>query len=60
MRYIWTVIWALLVSFVVSYVLSNMAGEPFVLRDTLIMAGVFIVTIVLLCDGILKGRNEAK
>jgi hypothetical protein len=53
-----TAIWAVLISFVISYVLSSMAGEPFVLSDTLILAAIFAVAIFLLGDGILKEEKN--
>lgn len=54
MRYIWTIIWATLISGVLSYVLSSMGNDPFVLLDTLILAGILSVAVIILGDGLLK------
>lgn len=58
MRYIWTIIWATLISGVLSYVLSSMSDDPFILKDTLILAGVISVAIFILGDGLLKSEES--
>lgn len=58
MRYIMTIIWAVLISSVISYVLSNMAGDPFNLTHTLILAAILSVVVFILGDGILKNQED--
>lgn len=58
MRYIWTIIWAILISGVLSYVLSSMAGDTFVVKDTLVLAGILTVAIIILGDGLLKVKKD--
>jgi hypothetical protein len=56
-RYIMTIIWAVLISGVLSYVLSSMGNAEFVLKDTLILAGILAVAIMVLGDGLLKNNK---
>lgn len=58
MRYIWTVIWAFLLAAAVTYVLSSMGGEPFLIQNALILAGIFSIVVFVLGEGILKERSE--
>ncbi|XGA32986.1 YjzD family protein [Virgibacillus sp. CBA3643] len=58
MRYIMTIFWAVAISAVVSYVLTSMAGAPFVLTDTLILAGIFAVAVIVLADFVLPEKKE--
>lgn len=53
-RYIVTIIWAVLISAVISYVLSSMAGEPFSIEGSLLLAAIFAVGIFVLGEGALK------
>ncbi|RKQ32617.1 DUF2929 family protein [Oceanobacillus halophilus] len=57
MRYILAIFWAVLISGAISYVLTSMGGEPFVLMDSLILAGIFSVAVFLLGDGVLTDKN---
>lgn len=54
MRIIMTLIWAVLISGVVSYVLTSMAGEPFSILQTLIVAGMFGLVVIVLGGVVLK------
>lgn len=54
MRLIMTIIWSTLISAAISYVLTSMAGEPFNITYTLIIASVFVVAILALSEGALK------
>lgn len=57
-RYIWTIIWATLISGVLSYVLASMGNADFILKDTLILAGILFVAITILGDGLLKADKS--
>lgn len=59
MRYIWTIIWATLISGVLSYVLASMGGDSFVVKDTLVLAGILTVAIIILGDGLLKEQKNS-
>jgi len=54
MRLIMTIIWSILISGAISYVLTSMAGEPFNITFTLIVASFFVVAIFVLGEGALK------
>ncbi|WP_085992749.1 DUF2929 family protein [Oceanobacillus senegalensis] len=56
MRYIVSIIWAVLISGAISYVLTSMGGDPFVLFDMLVLAGILSVATFLLGDGILTDK----
>ncbi|MFC2949932.1 DUF2929 family protein [Virgibacillus sediminis] len=58
MKYIMTIVWALLISFAISYVLTSMGEEPFVLMDSVILAGVLSVAVFILGGGALGGKSE--
>ncbi|MDY0406184.1 YjzD family protein [Virgibacillus sp. 179-BFC.A HS] len=58
MRYIWTIIWSVLFSATISYVLSSMAGEPFNLTATLVMAAIFCIAVWVLGEGLLKEDKQ--
>lgn len=58
MRYFMTIFWSLLISGVVSYVLSSMAGEPFNLSNSIILAIIMTIIIFILGDGLLKEQND--
>lgn len=55
-----TIIWAVLISGVLSYVLSSMGDAEFVLKDTLILAGILSVAIFILGDGLLKDNKATE
>lgn len=55
-----TIIWAVLISGLLSYVLSSMGNADFVLKDTLILAGILAVAIMVLGDGLLKTNKANK
>ncbi|WP_156288852.1 DUF2929 family protein [Oceanobacillus salinisoli] len=57
MRYIMSIFWAILISLAISYVLTSMAGETFVLSDSLILAAILSAAIFLLGDSVLKEEN---
>jgi len=52
-----TIIWAVLIGAAVSYVLTSMAGEPFVMSDSLILSAILAVVAIILGDGILRESN---
>ncbi|WP_080874990.1 DUF2929 family protein [Oceanobacillus timonensis] len=54
MRFIGTIFWAVAIALAVSYVLTSMGGQPFVIRDALIVAGIFVVFIFVLTNFVLK------
>ncbi|HLR51299.1 MAG TPA: YjzD family protein [Candidatus Avamphibacillus sp.] len=58
MRYIMVAIWSILIGTVISYVLTSMANEPFSMTNSLILAAVFAIFVILLGDGALKEQNE--
>lgn len=58
MRYIMTIFWAVLISLAVSYVLTSMSGDPFVVRDALILAGIFSLAVFLLGDAVHKEDSK--
>lgn len=51
-------IWSILISAAVSYVLTSMAGEPFDLTLSAVVAGIFFIAIILLGDVVLKEDKE--
>lgn len=59
MRYIMVAIWSLLISAALSYVLASMGGEAFNFPLTLGLAAIFIVAIIVLGDGVIKGNEES-
>ncbi|GGP14411.1 MULTISPECIES: DUF2929 family protein [Oceanobacillus] len=58
MRYIMTIFWAVVISLAVSYVLTSMGAEPFVIRDALILAGIFVLAVFALAGFVLKEDTE--
>lgn len=58
MRFLLPLVWALLISGVISYVLSSMAGNPFNLTNTVILAVIITIAISVLGEGVLKGESE--
>lgn len=54
MRYVWTIIWSLLIGLLVSYVLTSMAGETLALAPVFVISALFVITAVIIGDGILK------
>ncbi len=52
-----SIFWAILISLAISYVLTSMAGETFVLSDSLILAAILSAAIFLLGDSVLKEEN---
>ncbi|GIO24430.1 DUF2929 family protein [Oceanobacillus sp. J11TS1] len=58
MRYIMTIFWAVAISLAISYVLTSMGAEPFIIRDALILAGIFCVTIFALSGLVLKEDSK--
>ncbi|GEN88026.1 DUF2929 family protein [Oceanobacillus sp. FSL W8-0428] len=58
MRYIMTIFWAVAISLAVSYVLTSMGAEPFVIRDALILAGIFVLAVFALAGFVLKEDTE--
>lgn len=58
MQYIMTIIWAVLISLATSFVLTSMAGEPFVLFEALILAGILSVIAIFLAETVLKVEKE--
>ncbi|WP_327607187.1 DUF2929 family protein [Virgibacillus tibetensis] len=57
MRYIMTIVWAVLISGVISYVLSSMGNEAFSLVNTLVLAAILVVAVVILGEGVLKEED---
>ncbi|WP_152657294.1 DUF2929 family protein [Oceanobacillus sp. CFH 90083] len=58
MRFIATIFWAVAIALAVSYVLTSMGGDPFVVRDALIVAGIFSVFVFALAGFVLKEDTE--
>ncbi|MFB4169763.1 DUF2929 family protein [Virgibacillus sp. JSM 102003] len=58
MRFLIPLVWALFISGVISYVLSSMAGNPFNLTNTVILALIVTIAISILGEGVLKGKSE--
>ncbi|MBP1947249.1 YjzD family protein [Virgibacillus litoralis] len=58
MRFLLPLVWALLISGVISYVLSSMAGNPFNLMNTVILAVIVTIAISILGEGALKSERE--
>ncbi|SDQ88337.1 Protein of unknown function [Virgibacillus subterraneus] len=58
MRFLLPLVWALLISGVISYVLSSMAGNPFNLMNTVILAVIVTIAISILGEGALKSESE--
>ncbi len=58
MHYIMTIIWAVLISLATSFVLTSMAGEPFVLFEALILAGILSIVAIFLGEVALKTEKE--
>lgn len=58
MKYIMTIVWSLLLSTVLAYVLTSMAGEPFILAEAGILAAIITVFVVILADGVIKGKQS--
>jgi len=54
MRFIATIFWAVAISLAVSYVLTSMGAAPFIVRDALIVAGIFSVFVFALAGLVLK------
>jgi len=53
-----TIFWAVVISLAVSYVLTSMGAEPFVIRDALILAGIFVLAVFALAGFVLKEDTE--
>ncbi|WP_245844029.1 DUF2929 family protein [Oceanobacillus rekensis] len=53
-----TIIWAVLISLATSFVLTSMAGEPFVLFEALILAGILSIVAIFLGEVALKTEKE--
>lgn len=53
-RIIMAIVWAFILSVAISYVLTSMAGEPFNLSHTFVVAGILVVAVIALGDGALK------
>lgn len=58
MRYIMTLFWSVAIGGIVSYVLSSMAGDPFNLTQTFVLAGIFAIIIFLLGDVVIKEEKN--
>lgn len=58
LRYIVAIIWAVLLSVVISYVLASMAGEPFSVEGSMLLAAIFTVGVIILGDGALKEEKK--
>jgi len=58
LRFFVVIIWSFLVSTIVSYVLTSMAGEPFNLNHTMILAAFFVVVITILGEFVLKEEKS--
>lgn len=58
MRYIMTLIWSVLIGGIVSYVLTSMAGEPYNITQTLVLAGIFAIVIFFLGDVVIKEEKS--
>lgn len=58
MRYIMTLIWSVLIGGIVSYVLTSMAGEPFNLTQTFVLAGIFAIFIFILGEVVIKEEKN--
>jgi len=58
LRFFVIIIWSFLVSTIVSYVLTSMAGEPFNLNHTLILATFFFIFITILGEFVLKEEKS--
>ncbi|WP_100011470.1 DUF2929 family protein [Lentibacillus sediminis] len=56
MKYLMTILWAFLISMAISYVLVSMSGDPFVIQDTLILAGIMSIAVFVL-GGALEQKN---
>ncbi|MFD1415306.1 DUF2929 family protein [Oceanobacillus jeddahense] len=54
MRFIATIFWAVAIALAVSYVLTSMGAEPFIIRDALIVAGIFSIFVFALAGLVLK------
>ncbi|MEC5423618.1 DUF2929 family protein [Virgibacillus sp. C22-A2] len=52
-----TIVWAVLISGVISYVLSSMGNEAFSLVNTLVLAAILVVAVVILGEGVLKEED---
>lgn len=58
MKYIMTIIWSLLIGAAVSYVLTSMAEDPFSMTQTLVLAGIFAVSIIVMGEFLIKKEEN--
>ncbi|GAA0433109.1 hypothetical protein GCM10008983_07190 [Lentibacillus halophilus] len=58
MRFFWSFFWAFFISCVISYVLTSMAGNPFNIISTLVIAIIITLGVYILGDGILNDEAE--
>ncbi|MFD1066744.1 DUF2929 family protein [Oceanobacillus locisalsi] len=58
MRFIGTIFWAVVIALAVAYVLTSMGAQPFVIRDALIVAGIFSVFVFAIAGFVLKEDTE--
>ncbi|HLR65811.1 DUF2929 family protein [Virgibacillus alimentarius] len=58
MQFIMSFIWALLISGAISYVLASMAGDPFNLTHTIVLAIILTLAVYVLGGGLLKEDSE--
>lgn len=59
MRMIWTIIWSFLLSAMATYVISNMTGGHFEFSQVIVLTIVFVVTAVVLGEGLLKDETQS-